>query len=453
MATRPLEAAELAALLSALASECDPREQLSGRAGDEGWPVDDQWRQYLLSLSAEAVSRCELIGLHHASDNQAMPTSLRRLCSTVSDASFLLAGEERTSSPGAVSTGAIGTIAIKRCRSEAKEVQVTALLRAATGTEYARQCRVRRVVDVGCGRGHLLAELKSALQVPALGLDIDASLLDSARALYLDIDFRVHDVLEEGLLPLLHEGDLVVGLHPCGLLGEVIVEAVAAHGSCAMLMVPCCVHKQRGSLRAARSRAGRELKLELTPSALKKASMALDASATVAPRRARHELRELFRTRGVDIDSEGGGAEMEGVQSRVAKRGLAELAAVALKKRGLPPPTVQELQVAASKSRPDFEARRRISLLEVVLGELLELVVIVDRALCLAEAGHSVRLFRAFEATASDRNLAIMAEPTRGLRSEGAAVKDGESGSEIGSCASQAEESPSQAKDTQRSVV
>ena len=33
--------------------------------------------------------------------------------------------------------------------------------------------RVRRVVDVGCGKGHLLAALRAHLGVPALGLDID----------------------------------------------------------------------------------------------------------------------------------------------------------------------------------------------------------------------------------------------------------------------------------------
>ena len=31
-------------------------------------------------------------------------------------------------------------------------------------------------------------------QVPALGLDVDANLLDSARGLYSSIEFREHDV-------------------------------------------------------------------------------------------------------------------------------------------------------------------------------------------------------------------------------------------------------------------
>jgi hypothetical protein len=62
-----------------------------------------------------------------------------------------------------------------------------------------------------------------------------------------------------------------------------------------------------------------------------------------------------------------------------------------------------------------------------VLGEMVELAALADRALALQEAGHTTSVFRAFAAGASDRNLCIASEPAaRGstLSSEAAAVVD-----------------------------
>lgn len=54
---------------------------------------------------------------------------------------------------------------------------------------------------------------------------------------------------------------------------------------------------------------------------------------------------------------------------------------------------------------------RRASLIEPLLGELIEIVCTLDRALLLHEAGLATRVFRSFVAHASDRNLAIFAQP------------------------------------------
>jgi SAM-dependent methyltransferase len=175
---------------------------------------------------------------------------------------------------------------------------------------------VSRVVDVGCGRGHLTAELSRLLNVPALGIDRDAELLHSARTLYPSVGFEMVDVMAGQLVPLLREGDLVVGLHPCGLLGERIVEAVASLRGVALLMVPCCLHKQGNQPRPPRSALGRAAGLTLPCAALKKASMARNASSTVAPRRTRHALRALLLSRGVGEEELVAGKEMQGIQVR-----------------------------------------------------------------------------------------------------------------------------------------
>ena len=102
---------------------------------------------------------------------------------------------------------------------------------------------------------------------------------------------------------------------------------------------------------------------------------------------------------------------MEGIHPKKAKRGLECLASEACKLHDLPPPTERDLSEAVARAHGPFELTRRLSLLEPTLGELIELIGVLDRALCLADCGFDVRVFRAFAASASDRNLCIVAQP------------------------------------------
>lgn len=56
----------------------------------------------------------------------------------------------------------------------------------------------------------------------------------------------------------------------------------------------------------------------------------------------------------------------------------------------------------------EFETQRRLSLLECVQGELIELLVLLDRTLALRDYGHEASIIAAFDRSASDRNLAIV---------------------------------------------
>jgi plasmid stability protein len=100
-------------------------------------------------------------------------------------------------------------------------------------------------------------------------------------------------------------------------------------------------------------------------------------------------------------------------QGKLAKRGLRAVADAALTLRNLPPATDAELAAIAAAASPGFEAQRRLSLLECVQGEMMELLVLLDRALALRDAGHAVDVVAAFGLSASDRNLAILANCSR----------------------------------------
>lgn len=146
--------------------------------------------------------------------------------------------------------------------------------RGAPGDEAVRaeegDLRTTRVVDVGCGVGHLTRALAAKLGARGLGLELDPTRVAAAHALTvagsnarlrpnqsssstrhrgrampsaagtaaapplggpppLDVRFEVCDAAAPGeVAGRLRGGDLVAGLHPCGALGEALVFEVAA---------------------------------------------------------------------------------------------------------------------------------------------------------------------------------------------------------------------------------
>ena len=76
-------------------------------------------------------------------------------------------------------------------------------------------------------------------------------------------------------------------------------------------------------------------------------------------------------------------AEMDGIKCKKARRGLRGIADEALQRRGLPAASDDEVRAAEERSAPLFAQMRRLSLLEPLLGEMVELAVCLDRALAL----------------------------------------------------------------------
>ncbi|CAE7829436.1 unnamed protein product [Symbiodinium microadriaticum] len=110
----------------------------------------------------------------------------------------------------------------------------------------------RRILDVGAGLGALTRQLQQSLGLPCLGLDRDPEKVETAQRLATaaghgpEVSFAVCDIQAPGALQdLLEPDDLVVGLHPCGSLGEDLIAAVSAcssgpGASPSLLMVSCC---------------------------------------------------------------------------------------------------------------------------------------------------------------------------------------------------------------------
>lgn len=358
------------------------------------WCTARGWSAFLLGLDPDLLARCEAEGATLLAGQPGAPDDLRALASTVRESTAI---PEPPAAPAPE----------LRRASARKGRQVAALVRLAR--ERLSGCA--RVVDVGAGRGHLTRALAEGLGVAAVGIERDPERVAAASALSQG-EGAAFEARELGGELRFAPGDLAVGLHACGALGDRLVEAAARDGV-DVLLVNCCLQHVGDGGRAPLSVQGEGLGLHFGRRVLGLTNLVSgrrlvdgDPGRVMREREARHALRLLLRGRGLELEP---GAEMQGLNRRHARQGLQRLAARACERRGLAPPTGDELERCAARAGGEFGAIRRLSLPRALLGRALELAVVLDRARRLEEAGHSVSVEAVFRRDDSPRNLGIVA--------------------------------------------
>jgi hypothetical protein len=140
----------------------------------------------------------------------------------------------------------------------------------------------------------------------------------------------------------------------------------------------------------------------------------------LAGRERRLALHRLLSVAGVvpaDPDANRGsstgalrlGAEIEGLNRRASRLDLPLLVERAFRLRELPAPSAAAIEEAAAWAAVQHGRARRLSLPRATLARVLEVFVLVDRALYLERHGFAVTVGEAFPAAVSARNLAIVA--------------------------------------------
>jgi hypothetical protein len=209
---------------------------------------------------------------------------------------------------------------------------------------------------------------------------------------------------------LVQPGDCVVGLHACGELGDVAVTAVAeSAGAAAVVFVGCCLQKQRAEARASLTACGLTLpKPLLGLSNLSAGDVGVEAHRVdnLAGRRNRIALRVLLARAGVVVRAR---AELEGLNRRTAQASLPELVNSAFAVRHLQVPAAVDVDDAFAVASRLHERFRRLNLPRTVLGRVIEVFVVRDRAAYLAERGFDVDVGVVFPKALSPRNLALVA--------------------------------------------
>jgi len=384
------------------------------------WCEQRGWADFLLGLSETELGQCEAEGLAVTLPTlRAAPKTLTELARQLLEVSALPALEARALQPTSEDLRGVGS---------RKQKQLAMLLGALTPLVAP----ARRIVDVGAGSGHFARLSAQHFGRATLGLERDpgrvARATTRARADRSDnqlatAEFAVIDAGSEQLL--LYAGDLAIGLHACGELGDTLVRAVAESGA-DLALVSCCLQKIRQPERAPLSRAAHGFALKkdtLGLSNLTSQAVGVESSIeqTIRARQARYALRLLLRARGLEIAP---GAEMQGVNRRQAHAGLRAIAERSLGLRGLPPASEAEVATFERQGAQQFAAIRRFSLPRDMLARAIELSVILDRAARLEESGYAVRVATIFERAVTPRNVSLFAsrEGTRLPRVQGAAT-------------------------------
>ncbi|MAQ13874.1 MAG: methyltransferase [Sandaracinus sp.] len=279
-----------------------------------------------------------------------------------------------------------------------KKTQIGAFVEVLTELEGAE-----RVVDFGSGHGHLTRALGEALRADTLGVERDPALVARAR----ELGGRFVRADAEGFA--LQPGDVVVGLHPCGSLGDALVRRAREAGA-HVLMVSCCFQKVPGPERTwlAERAAGFALPRDvlglanLAPRSFRN-SGSLEAKR--GWRQNRLAVRRLLLARGIPL---GPGDEGRGVTKERFRAGLADAAARSLERRGLPPASEDELRTAAAEAARIHARVARFALPRHALARVLELAIVLDRAVHLEEAGWAAEVRTLFSPETSPRNLAVV---------------------------------------------
>jgi hypothetical protein len=393
----------LALALEALHAVRDVVDERVDESVTPNWVEGRGWGPFLAALSDADVARAEACGLAATVDSwPSAPADLRRLAHQVREATRLDAPAQPQPTLRPASLRRVG---------QSKRLQLEGMLQLCRPLV----ARARRVLDVGSGHGHLARSVAEAFGATTVGLEREPGRVEIARGLVptgASLGYRVVDLLTEPWD--LGSGDLAIGLHACGELGDATVRAVA-QARCDMVLVSCCFQKIRGPARAPLSqpmvRAGMELRREvlgLANLSSREQGVAGTITEVMQARRNRLGLRLLLRGRGLETRP---GEEMRGLNRRRAYGALEPLAEAALAVRGLPATRAGESEAAEREARRLFARVRRLSLPRNMLARLLEVSIALDRACFLEESGLGAKVVAVFADAASPRNLAVVACP------------------------------------------
>lgn len=402
----------------------DNRDVLSQRvwtAASPRWMRDTDLLDWLLSLTPTQVVACEELGLSRFVEETAgklacpLPERLLFIAECAAGLGSCFPGND---------IPPISSSKLAPKVRPAKHTQIGAVVSVVDQVLKSSKKPITRIVDVGGGHGHLSSSLAEAsLPVDVVCLDCDERLLATGRFLQRkrrssgQVRFVHRNAMESG--SPVSEQDCVIGLHPCGSLGDKIcIDAATPGGAGAVVMVPCCLHKLHQGLdvRYPLSAAGNENTairegLSFDRQMLGLANRVRGSGSDTTPRVTRVALRILLESRGLAVPAESRIAH--GLSRHRMKRGLAAVADDALRLHGdSRAASDAEIEVCVRDAQRQYDRMRVLSLPRNELGMILEMAVVLDRASLLADSGRfaSVNTMRLFPEFVSMRNLAIVAK-------------------------------------------
>jgi hypothetical protein len=292
---------------------------------------------------------------------------------------------------------------------------------------------VHRLVDWCAGKGHLGRTFAEVTGLPVTLVERRAGLCRVAARLADRLGTRCEtleaDAHDAGAAAVLGPGVGAVALHACGALTDEMMQQAVDRQVRFIAAVPCCyhhlgrmsglrLHRPRGpqhdSTETAltyqpRSEAGRERDLRLTAHLLR---LPIYDEVVAPPRDRDFRRREMTYRAGFDLlVREATGEDRYftpgNLRPRVVRLGFEGFCREASRRSGLPLPLRWDPERWEAAGAERTRVARALGLVRAVFRRPLELWLVLDRALALAEAGRPVELGTFCPREVTPRNLLI----------------------------------------------
>lgn len=285
-----------------------------------------------------------------------------------------------------------------------KRAQIEAFAAAARSTGQP-------VLDWCGGKGHLGRLLAHEWQIPVETLEIDPALCASGAALAarggVGHDFRATDVMSVDDRPL--AGQHAVALHACGDLHRQLLRRGAAAGVSRLDVAPCCYH--RGVAEAYPSLSpGLTLQLSRDDTRL-----AVTETVTASLREGRQRDRGMAWKLGWDsyrraVTGDETYRSFKPVPEALLRGNFTDFLAAMVRREGLPGGLPANTAVFEAQGWRRQREVLRLSIVRHAFRRALEIWLVLDLAVYLAEQGYEVEVGRFCERRLSPRNLLISAK-------------------------------------------
>lgn len=276
-----------------------------------------------------------------------------------------------------------------------------------------------RLLDWCCGKAHLGRLLAGVHALPVTGVERDARLCAEgerlARRVSLPVQFERKDALSlDAGDPAFSPATHAVALHACGDLHLALLRTGSEAGIAGFTVAPCCYHLtaasrwQPASQAVASTNAARwhlsssELHLAVQETVTACARTSRDAARLAAWRLGFDRLQREVRAVDAYLPTPSRPA-------RILADGFEAFCRDMASHHGLSLPSGTDFTHYEAEGRRRHARVRRLDLLRHAFRRPLEILLVADRALLLAEQGYHVRLLCFCPRALTPRNLAIVA--------------------------------------------
>lgn len=279
------------------------------------------------------------------------------------------------------------------------------------------------IVDWCCGKAHLGRLLARVVHLPVTGIEWNEVLVDEGNKLAEREQLPVRVIAMDALAVspadgLLRTDTHAVALHACGDLHVALLRAGSSAGIDGFTIAPCCYHRTREAhwqpMSAALADAGPTSARHSLRLARDELRLAVRETVTASTRVA-SQSRQLAAWRlGFDHLQR----ELRGMDAhlstpprpaRVLAAGFAAFCHDLAAHHGLVLPADTDFARHEAAGRQRLARVRRLELLRHAFRRPLEVLLVADRALFLAEQGYRVRIVEFCPRALTPRNLAILA--------------------------------------------